>query len=221
MKQWRCKVCGYIHTGPEPPDICPVCGAPKEEFEEITAGTEVTAPAGGPSAVSVVPLTGNTSDVQGALFTLSYGLFLLSSREDGRYNGQTSNTVFQITADPRQIALGVNKANLTHEYIISSGVCAVTILGQGDLDLVRRFGFQSGRNADKFAGLQYSLGPVTGCPLLPGGVAYLEGRINPKLTTDTGTHTLFIADVVGGGVLAGGEPLTYDYYRRNKTKPAG
>jgi rubredoxin/uncharacterized membrane protein len=36
MKKWKCTVCGYIHTGDEPPEICPVCKAPKSKFVEIT-----------------------------------------------------------------------------------------------------------------------------------------------------------------------------------------
>jgi rubrerythrin len=37
MKRWKCSVCGYIHVGDEPPDVCPICGAPREKFVELQA----------------------------------------------------------------------------------------------------------------------------------------------------------------------------------------
>jgi len=36
MKKWRCKICGYVHEGDTPPDECPICGASKDQFEEVT-----------------------------------------------------------------------------------------------------------------------------------------------------------------------------------------
>ncbi len=221
MKQWRCTVCGYIHTGDEPPAECPVCGAPREAFELVEASeTAIPAPgAGGPAAISVVPTGGEGAEVNRGLFAITYGLFMVSSRQGEKLNGQTCNTVFQITSKPNQIAIGINQANQTHAYIKDSGICAITVLSQDDLWAVRHFGFQSGWNVDKFANLTVSLGPETGCPLLPGSVSYLECRIRPEVSSDLGTHTLFVAEVLGGGALRGGTPITYEYYRQNKNRP--
>lgn len=219
VTKWRCIVCGYIHEGPEPPDTCPLCGAPKSEFEPAEPEKEERVNPLGVSAVPVAPLETSPEGVVVALGAISYGLFVVSSKKDGRFNAQTANTVFQITSQPMRIALGINKRNLTHEYIQASGEIAVTVLGRGNMGLVRRFGFQSGRTVDKFADLGYSTGPQTGCPVLPGGVAYLEARVIPEMSVDVGTHTLFVADVVGGGALKRADPITYDYYRQNRSKP--
>lgn len=219
VTRWRCKVCGYIHEGPEPPDLCPVCGAPKSEFEPVSPEKEERVDPSGASAAPVAPLGTSPEGIAVALGTISYGLFVVSSKRDGRFNAQTANTVFQITNQPTRIALGINKKNLTHEYIQASGEVAVTVLGRGNMGLVKRFGFQSGRTVDKFAGIGYSTGPQTGCPVLPGGVAYLEARVIPEMSVDVGTHTLFVADVIGGGALKGVDPITYDYYRQNRSKP--
>lgn len=220
MTKWICKVCGYIHEGPEPPEICPVCGAPASEFERL----EEPAPAKdapGASAAPVAPLDVAGQGVKAALAAVSYGLFIVSSRQGDRVNGQTANTVFQITSEPARLGVGINQSNYTHEFIKASQVATITVLGQDNLDLVRAFGFRSGRDADKFAGVRHERSPVVGCPILADGLAYLEVRIDAARSVDVGTHTLFIAEVVGGGVLREGEPMTYAYYRANRSRPTG
>ncbi len=217
MKRWRCTVCGYIHDGPAPPEVCPVCGATSEAFEEIgpePGGSEA------PSAHPVVPSVEAGSDLAGALRSLSYGLFVVSSRSGDRFNAQTCNTVFQVTSEPVQLAVGINRRNLTHAFIEESNVLAVTVLGRGNFQAIRHFGGQSGRNIDKLAAVQYHLSPLTGCPILPSGSYYLEGRVDAARSTDLGTHTLFIVEVLGGGPLRRREPLTYALYQQNRSRPA-
>ncbi len=238
MRKWKCEVCGYIHEGPEPPDTCPLCGASKDAFVEIIARdegdpiadnaprTSAPVPALETSAVPrnwsappVAPIDQSGDDIKAGLFALSYGMFVVSSVSDGKYNAQAANTVFQITSEPARLALGINKQNLTHEFISQSGLLAITILGKGNMKDIKRFGFQSGRRGDKFQGLDIRLSPKVQCPIIPDGVSYLECRIRPEMSTDVGTHTLFVADVVGGGPLRSQEPITYAYYRANRAKP--
>ena len=88
-----------------------------------------------------------------ALFTLSYGLYVLTAREGDRDCGCIVNTVTQLTENPTRIALSVNKQNFTNEVIQRTGVFNVSVLTEAaPMDLFRRFGFQSGRDVDKFAG---------------------------------------------------------------------
>jgi len=156
-----------------------------------------------------------------ALFSLSYGLYIVASRmmlEDGtaRFNGQISNTLFQVTAEPPRVAVSINKQALTHEYIQRSGVFAAAVLEDTvPLEFVGRFGFKSGREVDKFAGVSYELG-VTGCPVVTEyTVAAVEGKV--VRTLDVETHTLFVAEVVSARFLRrGGQPLTYAVYRKIK-----
>lgn len=88
-----------------------------------------------------------------ALFNLSYGLYVLTAREDGRDCGCIVNTVTQLTENPTRIALSVNKQNFTNEVIQRTGVFNISVLTEAaPMDLFRHFGFQSGRDVDKFAG---------------------------------------------------------------------
>jgi len=84
-------------------------------------------------------------------------------------------------------------------------------------DVVRRFGFQSGRDVDKFADFPYEPGE-NGCPILPDAKAFWECPVVPELTIDLGTHTMFVATVDRAGVREGGEPLTYNEYRKTMRK---
>lgn len=216
MKNWRCTVCDYVHTGSEPPAVCPVCGAGPEAFELMEPGAE---PAGRPSAQPIVPGEEAGGDVAAALRSLTYGMFVVSSRSGDRLNAQTCNTVFQVTSDPVRLAIGINQRNLTHEFMTESAVAAITVLGQGNMGAIKHFGFRSGRDGDKLAGVDHRLSPVVGCPILPAGSYYLEGRVLPELSPALGTHTLFILEVLGGGPLRRRRPLTYGDYRLNRSRP--
>ena len=90
-----------------------------------------------------------------AMFKFSYGLYVLSASCDGKDNGCIINTAVQLTDAPKQVAIAVNKANLTHDMIFADGRFNLSFLSeQASFDLFKRFGFQSGRNADKFDGIK-------------------------------------------------------------------
>ncbi len=150
-----------------------------------------------------------------ALHKLSYGVYIVSSIKDDRYNGQIANTVFQVTSEPPTIAVSINRNNLTWEYIKASGVLSVSVLCQATpFPFIGRFGFKSGRDIDKFAGTTYKIGK-TGAPVvLEHATAYLEGRVINEL--DVGTHTIFVAEVVAAEVLTEEVCMTYDYYHQVK-----
>ena len=149
------------------------------------------------------------------LYKLSYGLYLITSIKDDKINGQVANAVFQVTSDPPTIAIGINKQNLTHEFIASSKVFGVSILAQdAPLNLIGRFGFKSGREVDKFADLNYRKGETNVPVILDNTVAYLEAKVINQL--ELTTHTLFIGEVTASEVLKDGEPMTYAYYHQVK-----
>jgi flavin reductase (DIM6/NTAB) family NADH-FMN oxidoreductase RutF len=150
-----------------------------------------------------------------AINTITYGLYVISSRMDNRVNAQCGNSLFQITSSPRRIAVGINKSNYTHEFITASAVLAVSVLRQDQIAYVKQFGLQSGRKVDKFATVKH-ITRSTGCPILPDALAFLDCRVNVPDCVDCGTHMVFICDVIEGEVLNPGEPLTYEYYRRNR-----
>ena len=152
-------------------------------------------------------------NIRFGLHKLTYGMYVVSSALDGKFNGQIANTVFQLTPDPVRIATSLNKDNTTHKFVAESGVFAVSILSTDTpFKLIGLFGFRSGRDVDKFAQVNYRVG-TTGAPiLLDNTIAYLEAKVVDSV--DLGSHTLFVGEVVDGDSLGGGEPMSYDYYHR-------
>lgn len=153
------------------------------------------------------------------LFKLGYGLYVLSVSENGFDNGCIINTAIQVTAAPLQLALTVCKQNLTCEMLLKSSVFNLSILTEkAPFSLFQRFGYQSGRAAEKFAGFEFRRA-ANGAPYLVSGVnGYLSGEVIS--TSDLGTHVLFIAKITGGEMLDEMTPsVTYDYYQKY-IKPA-
>lgn len=154
-----------------------------------------------------------------ALFTLSYGLYVLTAREGGRDLGCIVNTVTQMTENPTRIAVSVNKQNFTNEVIQRTGLFNVSVLTEAaPMDLFRHFGFQSGRDVDKFAGRTD--------PVSENGLRYISGPANALISgkveqaIDCGTHMLYIALVTEARKLSDAPSMTYAYYFANvKPKP--
>lgn len=146
-----------------------------------------------------------------AMFKLSYGLFVLTAGGE-KDNGCIINTVTQITDSPKRISIAVNKANYTHDLILKSGTFNVSILDtNADFALFTRFGFQSGREANKFEGLESVARSENGLMYLTEmSNAFLSGKVIQPL--DYGTHTVFIADVTEAKVLESAPSMTYAYY---------
>jgi len=145
------------------------------------------------------------------LHQINYGLYIITSTKGGKFNGQISNTVFQITSEPPTVAVSINKQNLTHEFIRDSRVFAASILSQDTpLSFIGNFGFKSGRDIDKLAQVSYKTGK-TGAPIvLEHALGYLELKVINEL--DAGTHTIFVGELVEAETLKSGEPMTYAYY---------
>ena len=150
-----------------------------------------------------------------ALYNISYGLYVITSKKGEQINGQTANALIQVAAEPPAIAIGLNRKNLTNEFIKESKVFAVSILSQDTpLNLIGQFGFKSGRDINKFDQVNYKTGK-TGAPIvLDNTLAYLEVKVTQEM--DVGTHTLFVGEIVESEVLKDGEPMTYAYYHQVK-----
>ena len=153
-----------------------------------------------------------------ALYDLSYGVFLLAARAGGKVNACITNTCIQVAGDPTRVAIAVLNKNYTCELLKEGGLFCLTILSTDcHADTIARFGFQSGRDVDKFADFT----PPTdenGIPYLSWmSCGYLSGRVISS--QDLGSHTLFIAEVIGAEKTGEGEPLTYAWYQKH-LKPA-
>ncbi len=155
-----------------------------------------------------------------ALFAISYGLFVLSTRAGEKDNGCIINTVTQVANAPQRISIAVSKANYTGELILQSGLFNISVLTEdAPFAIFTRFGFQSGRTADKFAGLN-------GLARDENGLYYLGEHTNALLSCrvlfaeDLGSHTLFIGELIGARKLSGAPSVTYDYYQKHiKQRP--
>lgn len=151
---------------------------------------------------------------------LSYGLFILTANVDGKDNGCIINTAIQVASEPNRISIAVNKANYTHDMLMETSKFTVSILSQAaDFELFKRFGFQSGKSVDKFAGFTGTKRVPSGALAITTGTnAYISGWIEQRI--DLGSHTLFIAQVTDGEILSDVPSTTYTYYQEHiKPKP--
>ena len=154
------------------------------------------------------------------MYRLTYGLFVLTARHDGRDSGCIINTAGQVTSTPNRISITVNKDNFTHDLVKASGKFNISILSEeADFDLFRHFGFQSGRTVDKFDGFTDCRRSENGLYVVTRGTnGYISATVEQAL--DLGTHTLFIASVDDMEVLSPAPSATYAYYQANiKPRP--
>lgn len=155
-----------------------------------------------------------------AMYNLTYGLFVLTARLGEKDNGCIINTAGQVTSTPNRISITVNKDNLTHDLVKESGKFNISILSEGaSFDLFKHFGFQSGREVDKFDG-------YTACKRSENGLYYITEGTNAYISAtveqaiDLGSHTMFIASVDDMEVLASDPSASYAYYQSSiKPKP--
>jgi flavin reductase (DIM6/NTAB) family NADH-FMN oxidoreductase RutF len=156
----------------------------------------------------------------GAIYKISYGLFVLTAKDGEKDNGCIINTAIQITAKPLRITIAVVKANYTHDLIINTGEFNVSTLSTiAPFSVFEHFGFQSGRDTDKFANCTSDDRTANGIKYIPKYTnSVISGKVVDKYDYDT--HTLFVADVTESFVLSNEPSATYQYYFDNiKPKP--
>ena len=163
--------------------------------------------------------TANKNDLT-ALFNIGYGLYVVTSNDGKKDNGCIVNTVSQLTSQPNRVAVCINKQNYTHHVVKSTGIMNVNCLSiEAPFKVFENFGFQSGRNVDKFA----NCSPMRS----DNGLVFLPHYINSFMSLkvedyiDLGTHGMFICSVTEARVINRIETMTYTYYQKNvKPKPA-
>ena len=148
-----------------------------------------------------------------ALHKLSYGIYVLTTKVNDTPFGCIINTAFQITSDPPQIAISCNRDNYTHDKIEESKLFAVSALAEdSDAEIIGTFGYNSGKDMDKFAKHPAATGKTLGLPLFPAeSAALFECRVTNQV--EVGTHTIFIGEIVDCDVSrADADEMTYRYY---------
>ncbi len=169
-----------------------------------------------------VPAQNDSAVDQKALFKISYGLYVLTANENGKDNGCIINTAQLLTDEPRRITVAVNKKNLTHDMIVSTGKFNISVLtDKAPFETYKEFGFVSGRDKDKLADTAIEFSRAD------NGVVYINSYVNAYISgkviasQDYGTHTLFTAEVTTARMIGEGDSVTYDIYQKHvKPKPA-
>lgn len=140
---------------------------------------------------------------------LSYGMYVISTKDELRPTGCIANCAMQVTVEPATIAVSINHENHTNESIIKNGQFAISILSEKtDAELISTFGFHTGKNVDKFDQVSYF--EKDELPILSDSCGYLICKLIDKL--ETATHTVFLGEILDGDVLNNDPVMTYDYY---------
>lgn len=151
------------------------------------------------------------------LWNLSYGVYVVSTINGDKPTGCIANSVMQVTAIPATIAVSMHHDNFTHSCIRSSGHFSISILSEDCKPaILARFGFQSGKNIDKFQGIEYK--EIHGMPVLTDSIGYMNCKVISSM--DVGTHTIFVGEVEDAECFSESCPMTYAYYhqvRKGKT----
>ena len=157
--------------------------------------------------------TANKNDLA-ALQNIGYGLYVVTSNDGSKDNGLIVNTVSQVTDSPNRIAVTINKQNYSHHVIKQTGILNVNCLDTtAPFDVFQNFGFQSGRNTDKFAGIE-ELRSDNGLRFLPRHInAFMSLKVENYV--DLGTHGMFICSITEARVISPKESMTYAYYHAN------
>lgn len=144
-----------------------------------------------------------------AMRELSYGVYVISTYDNGRPTGCTANSVMQITSEPATLAVSINKDNYTHDCIKELGRFAVSVIGENSSPMtIGRFGFMSGKDVNKFDEVEYVTKGYF--PVAADAAAFMVCEVIN--TMDAGTHTVFLAKVVDADILKKDVPMTYRYY---------
>lgn len=133
-----------------------------------------------------------------AFAALVHGVYVITTRLADVVNGMTASWVSQVSLNPLMLMVSIAPSRYSHDLIKKSGVFAINVLDSAQADLGKRFGYKSGRQVDKFAGLEWTTA-ATGAPILPQAYACLDLKL--KDTCPAGDHTLFLGEVVAAKIL--------------------
>ena len=148
------------------------------------------------------------------LFNIGYGLYIVTAKDE-KDNGCIINTVMQVTSDPLQIAIAVNKRNLTQQMISKTRKFNVSILTEeADFEMFKHFGYQSGRDVDKFTNFFDVKRSANGLYYITKNTnSYMSAYVQQEI--DLGTHSLFIGQLVASERLSEAPTVSYDFYQKN------
>ena len=158
-----------------------------------------------------------------ALFNIGYGLYVATTNDGTKDNGCIVNSVLQAANDPLRIVVCINKANYTYETVHKTGTLNINCLTtETPFSVFQHFGFQSGRDVDKFAECKDT------APRSENGLVYLPKYINSFFSLKVieeiafDSHGMFICEITESQAFSRVETMSYNYYQSNvkpKKKP--
>jgi len=150
-----------------------------------------------------------------AMYKLTYGLFVCTAKQGDKMNGCIINTAVQVASEPNRISIAVNKANYTHDMVLATRACNISVISrEAKFELFQHFGFQSGRDVNKFGDY-----PAENYKLAENGIPYIVAGTNAYMPlkveqmVDLGSYTLFICEPTAMEVLNGAGSCSYEYYQ--------
>lgn len=156
---------------------------------------------------------------QNALFQIGYGLYLVASNENGKDNACIVNTVMQVTQNPVRLLVSISNQNLTHDMIKNTGKLTISVLTERTpFSVYHQFGYQSGKQTDKFADFEDVTRCANGCYRLNrNSSAFFCGNVCDRFVLDT--HTMFLVEVTVAEIVSSQIPVTYEYYQEKIKQP--
>lgn len=155
-----------------------------------------------------------------AMYKLSYGLFVLTAKDGDKDNGCIINTAIQAASSPNQLSICVNKANYTHDMIVKSKAFNISTISEAaNFELFKHFGFQSGKDVNKFDGYEHFNRSQNGITYITAGTnSFISVKVDKII--DLGSHSMFIGEITDMELLSDDKSATYEYYLNNiKPKP--
>lgn len=148
----------------------------------------------------------NIEETKKAIYSFTYGVYIITSRHEREISGMAAVWVTQISKDPMQLALGLTPESATTQMLLKSGVFAVNVLTREQRDLAYFMGRTTSSESNKFEGVR-TVTRVTGSPILSEAAAWLDCKLVSQMKV--GSHLVIIGEVMDGAVLADAEPATY------------
>lgn len=146
------------------------------------------------------------------LRNLSYGVYVVTSREKDRNVGCVANSIMQVTSNPSVIAVSINHDNYTNKVIKENNKFGVSILKETtDAKIIGTFGYKSSKDNDKFDGINFK--EISEIPVLENTCGYMVCKVID--TMETSTHTIFLGEVIEADDYSTENAMTYKYYHEN------
>ncbi|MBI3398823.1 MAG: flavin reductase [Deltaproteobacteria bacterium] len=145
-------------------------------------------------------------EISEALHRITHGVYVISTKHGKKVNAMTAAWVARASFVPPLVTVAIGKMRYSHDLIQDGGVFAINILGRDAISTGKHFGLTTGSKVDKFSDVSYDI-KATGSPILKDAIAWLDCKVVSH--HDAGDHTLFIGEVLDGGVLKDEEPIVY------------